>query len=140
MKIPAELPYDTCLQLLRDGEVGRVAVCTPDGPRIVPVNYAVDDERIVFRTTPYSALGMHSWGGGRLAFAIDHVDSEEHTGWSVVATGPGQLVEDGEELRRIRDLHDPQPWAGGQRWLYVSLPWQDLTGRRIGPRTATMAG
>ena len=61
MTIPAELDYTTCLSLLREEEVGRVAVCTSDGPRIVPVNYTVvDDDTLVFRTTPYSALGTHA--------------------------------------------------------------------------------
>lgn len=140
MRIPAELSYESCLRLLRDGDVGRVAVCTPDGPRIVPVNYTVvDDEAVVFRTTPYSVLGVHAWSG-RLAFEVDHLDHEEHTGWSVVAAGPGTRVEDPDELARIRTFRDPDSWAGGQRWLYVSLRWHELTGRRIGPSSVTMTG
>jgi nitroimidazol reductase NimA-like FMN-containing flavoprotein (pyridoxamine 5'-phosphate oxidase superfamily) len=140
MRIPAELPYDTCLSLLRQGSVGRAAVCTPDGPRIVPVNYAVvDDDTVVFRTAPWSVLGTHAWNE-RLAFEVDEVDPEHQTGWSVVASGRGSLIEDPEEMSRIRAFHDPVPWAGGQRWMLVALRWQDLTGRRIGPPTATMAG
>ena len=38
MSIPADLSYTTCLARLRQEEVGRVAVCTSGGPRIVPVN------------------------------------------------------------------------------------------------------
>lgn len=140
MRVPAELTYEDCLALLRQGEFGRVAVCTPDGPRIVPVNYAVvDDEAIVFRTTPYSVLGVHA-RESRLAFEVDQVDREGHTGWSVVASGRGSPLEDRDELARIRTFRDPQPWAGGQRWLYILLRWQDLTGRRIGPAGVTMAG
>lgn len=139
-RTPAELSYETCLRLLGEGEVARAAVCTPDGPHIVPVNYSlVDDEAVVFRTTPYSVLGMHSWSGP-LAVEIDHFDIEEHTGWSVLATGPGSLLDDADGLERIRTFRDPGPWAGGQRWLYVMLRWQSLTGRRIGPPGVTMAG
>lgn len=137
MTMPVELPYTTCEELLETQEVGRVAVCTAEGPRIVPVNFAVIDDSVVFRTTPYSVIGMHAWNS-RLAFEVDHVDAEHHTGWSVVATGRGTVVEDDVELRRIQSSRLPTPWAGGQRWLLVQLRWDDLTGRRIGP-AVTMA-
>lgn len=138
MFTPVELPYLKCEELLTSGIVGRVAVCTPDGPRIVPVNYSVVDEKIIFRTTPYSVLGTYAWTT-ELAFEVDDFDSEDRTGWSVVATGRGALVEDPDELTRIRAFWDPMPWAAGQRMLYVALRWRDLTGRRIGPATVTQA-
>lgn len=140
MTIPAELDYTTCLSLLRAEEVGRVAVCTSDGPRIVPVNYTVvDDDTLVFRTTPYSALGTHG-AGGRLALEIDRLDTDQKSGWSVVAAGTGALVDDAHELRRSPAFRDPGPWAGGQRWLYITLRWTQLTGRAVGSVGATMAG
>jgi nitroimidazol reductase NimA-like FMN-containing flavoprotein (pyridoxamine 5'-phosphate oxidase superfamily) len=136
----AELPYDTCLTLLREHEVGRVALCTADRPHIVPVNYSVvDDDMVVFRTTPYSALGTHA-NGGRLALEIDRVDIENRSGWSVVASGTGSFVSDSAELRRIHVFRDPDPWAGGQRWLFVGLRWTELTGRVVGSRGAAMVG
>lgn len=138
MTTPIELPYATCADLLTTQEVGRVAVCTSDGPRIVPVNYVVIDDSVVFRTTPYSVIGMHSWNS-QMAFEVDEIDTEQQSGWSVVATGRGTVVEDDVELRRIQSGHQPRPWAGGQRWLFVRLRWDDLTGRRIGP-AVTMAG
>ena len=57
-----DLSHTECEQLLRAGLVGRVAACTPDGPHIIPVNYAVTDDAIVLRTTPYSLLGSHAKG------------------------------------------------------------------------------
>ncbi len=140
MPYPSELPYDTCLARLREQEVGRVAVCTPEGPRIVPVNYSVvDDDTLVFRTTPYSGLGIHAVGS-RLALEIDTIDVEHRSGWSVVAAGTGAAVDDSHEVRRIHAFRDPDPWAAGQRWLYVALRWTELTGRAVGSRGATMAG
>ncbi len=79
MTMPIELPYETCAELLATREVGRVAVCTTDGPRIIPVNYSVVDDAVVFRTTPYSVLGMHAWRG-RLAFEVDDLDPDHHAG------------------------------------------------------------
>lgn len=137
MTMPIELTYATCAELLATHEVGRVAVCTADGPRIIPVNYTVVDDTVVFRTTPYSVLGMHAWNS-RLAFEVDDLDPADRSGWSVVATGRGTVVEDNAELRRIQSAGGPRPWVGGQRWLFIRLRWDDLTGRRLGP-APTMA-
>src|SRR5688572_3607376 len=54
MKEPVELTVSECLGLLGGGVVGRVALSTRLGPRIVPVNYAMYDGAIIFRTSPYS--------------------------------------------------------------------------------------
>lgn len=131
MTTPVELTVEECLELLSGGVIGRVALATPVGPRIVPVNYAVHDQAIIFRTAPYSELGTYGWNT-ELAFEVDHIDYEHHQGWSVVALGRAELVEDPDELREIREGWDPRPWAGGQRNLYMKLTWRDLTGRRLG--------
>lgn len=131
MSEPVELDQQTCLELLNGSMVGRVAVCTPDGPHIVPVNYTVIEGSIVFRTTPYSVLGANAWVG-RLAFEIDHLDYEARKAWSVVAHGRGEMVESAGELASVRAIGDPQPWASGNRALYVRLRWSALTGRRLG--------
>jgi len=127
-----ELPYGRCLALLSSQSVGRIAITAPDGPHIVPVNYAVVEESIVFRTTPYSLLGTHAWNA-RLAFEVDQLDPERQRGWSVVARGRGTIVEDDLELAEIKRTWDPRPWAGGARFLYVRLRWDELTGRHAGP-------
>jgi uncharacterized protein len=125
------LPESKCLDLLRAGVVGRAVLCTPEGPQIFPVNYAVYQQSIVFRTTPYSVLGTHAWQT-RLAFEIDHMDYERHAGWSVVASGPGSRLEPGAMLDEVVSEWNPRPWAAGTRPLYVRLVWEQLSGRRIG--------
>lgn len=129
--VNTELPYETCRELLGSAVVGRVAICTPTGPTIVPVNFAVQGESLVIRTSPYSALGTYG-PNARLAFEIDHLDHEYHTGWSVVAVGRAEVVSSSAELDQVRLEADPQPWAGGNRHLYLRLAWDDLTGRKIG--------
>lgn len=128
-----ELTTTECRDLLTTQEVGRVAVCTPNGPMIMPVNYTVDGASVVFRTSPYGVLGRHSWNS-RIAFEVDHVDVGTRSGWSVVASGAGAMVEDAEELAVVRAFRNPQPWAPGSRLLYVRLAWDSLTGRRLGGR------
>ena len=131
MTAPVELTIEECLSLLSGGVIGRVALSTPVGPRIVPVNYAMHDDAIVFRTAPYSELGTYGWNN-EVAFEVDHIDYARHQGWSVVVLGRAELVEDPQELRAIKQAWDPRPWAGGQRNLYMKLVRRDVTGRRLG--------
>lgn len=131
MAEPQEMDEAECLRLLKSGIFGRVAVTTPDGPYIVPVNYSVVNDLIVFRTTPYSLLGTYS-RNSQLAFETDHVDYEYATGWSVVARGRGDAITDSRELDEITSSWPPRPWASGQRNLYVGLRWTELSGRRLG--------
>lgn len=131
MTEPRELSTQDCERLLRGGVVGRVAVSTPDGPHIIPLNYSVVDDTIVFRTTPYSLLGTYG-RNALLAFEVDYFDYADHRGWSVVARGRGNTVSDPEQIQHIRDVWPPRPWADGSRNLYFTLRWSELSGRRVG--------
>jgi nitroimidazol reductase NimA-like FMN-containing flavoprotein (pyridoxamine 5'-phosphate oxidase superfamily) len=126
----AELDLRECRELLGGAEIGRVAVCTPHGPEILPVTYVVDGTSLVFRTTPYGVLGTHA-ARERIAVEVDSYDTTTRTGWSVVARGRARVIEDPDELGVLRAFRDPQPWAPGVRLLYVRLAWDELTGRRV---------
>ena len=131
MRDPIELSTDECRRLLSAGIAGRVALSTPDGPHIIPVNYSVVDAAIIIRTSPYSVLGTH----GRdtlLAFEVDQLDHEYQVGWSVVARGRGEVLTDPHDVEQIRATWEPRPWAAGNRSLYLRLRWVELSGRRIG--------
>jgi nitroimidazol reductase NimA-like FMN-containing flavoprotein (pyridoxamine 5'-phosphate oxidase superfamily) len=126
-----ELTHAECERLLRAGVAGRVAVSTPTGPHIVPVNYSVVDDAVVIRTTAYSLLGTY----GRdttLAFEVDQFDHDYHRGWSVQARGRSEAVVDQEELDHIKQVWAPQPWASGSRNLVLRMRWTELSGRRLG--------
>lgn len=126
-----ELQRQDCEALLRSGVVGRVAVSTPSGPHIVPLNYSVVGDAIILRTSPYSLLGTY----GRntlLAFEVDYFDHVQQHGWSVLARGRAEVVTASAELDHIRTIWPPRPWVGGARNLHLRLPWTDLSGRRIG--------
>ena len=131
MNEPLELSYGKCRELLGAGVFGRVGVCTATKPVILPVNYSVVAEAIIFRTTPHGVVADHDWGS-RIAFEVDHVDYADHKGWSVLATGIAERVEDADAIAHIKRTWEPQPWAGGDRPLYVKLAWEELSGRRLG--------
>lgn len=125
-----ELTQAECKELLQTEVVGRVAMTTPDGPRVLPVNYTFHEDSIIFRTSPISLVGRYGWGA-EIAFEVDSIDKEARLGWSVVAVGPGVRIDDQEEVREIRQGWDPTPWADGRRWLYLKLKVRELTGRRM---------
>jgi uncharacterized protein len=126
-----ELSQGECQRLLRSGVVGRLALSTPGGPHLIPINYSVVDDAIIVRTSPYSLLGTHA-PGSTLAFEVDHFDLEYQRGWSVVARGRAEFVTDQDELDRIRAVWPPRPWAAGSRQMFVRLRWDELSGRRLG--------
>ena len=62
-----DLAESECVELLKGHHFGRVAFVEPAGgmPVIMPVNYLIHAERVVFRTDPNSKLGT-SVGHGRV--------------------------------------------------------------------------
>src|SRR6266487_6867012 len=82
----AVLDVPTCWRLVGGEEVGRLAVSVDRRPDIFPVNYAVDEATIVFRTaegTKLSAVFVDS----AVAFEVDGYDAATGTAWSVVIKG-----------------------------------------------------
>ena len=131
MSTPTVLSPEECRHLLAGEVVGRVGLSTPKGPRIVPVNYAVHAEEVVFRTSAYSEVGTYGRNAD-VAFEVDRLDHERHQGWSVVVLGRSRVVDDPAELAEIRRTWEPRPWASGARNLVLAVPSRDLSGRRIG--------
>jgi len=126
-----DLSPDECRARLSTHGVGRVAVATPDGPAVVPVNYEVTDDAIAFRTAPDSVPAVAV--GTDIAFEVDHLDEAASQGWSVLVVGPARHVTEPDEVRRLAEGAHTEPWAGGEREMWVSIQPQRLTGRRIGP-------
>ncbi len=131
MSEPFEISHADCEKLLRAGVAGRIAFVAPDGPHVLPINYSVVDDTIVMRTSPYSLLGTHG-RDAMLAFEIDQFDYEYQRGWSVLVRGRCQMVTDPDELEHIEAVWSPRPWASGVRPLLLRLPWDELSGRRLG--------
>ncbi len=129
MVIPRELTERECLAMLMQHDVGRIALCTPQGPRVFPVNYVVDDNSLVFRTSPYGPIAREAGGNAETAFEVDQVDEDTRTGWSVLVVGGLEAVDDPHELLSLR--RNPQPWAGGSRGLYLRLRWRLISGRSV---------
>ncbi|MFF7047232.1 helix-turn-helix domain-containing protein [Streptomyces griseorubiginosus] len=124
-----ELTERECRDLLGTHGVGRLAVTTPAGPFVVPVNYGVVDGAIVFRTAVGATPAQAS--GRRVAFEVDRVDDDLSQGWSVLVRGPAHDVTDPDEARRLAERVYSAPWAGGRRDLWIRIEADVVTGRRI---------
>lgn len=120
-----------CLELLSTDEVGRLAIIEGGQPLILPVNYAMDGEVVVFRTGPGSKLRASRGGPG--CFEIDGIDRDRRSGWSVVVRGrlEGVTSTDLPLLDRVRELADP--WLADRSDIVRLVPWV-ISGRRIRPR------
>ncbi|CAL9344156.1 pyridoxamine 5'-phosphate oxidase family protein [Streptomyces sp. Tu 3180] len=124
-----ELDTEECRALLGTHGVGRIAVPTDEGPVIVPVNYSVVDDAVVFRTGPGTTPAGAS--GHRVAFEVDRIDDALSQGWSVLVRGDARAVTDPDEARRLDERAFSEPWAGGRRELWTRIDPLEVTGRRI---------
>jgi nitroimidazol reductase NimA-like FMN-containing flavoprotein (pyridoxamine 5'-phosphate oxidase superfamily) len=133
-----ELDQDECARLLHAGVFGRIGFATSDGPQVLPVNYTTVGTAILVRTAPDSLLAR-SADGAPLVLETDYVNYERWHGWSVIARGIGERVDETQLTDAERALPEPQPWArrGEPSWLRIR--WTELTGRRIGQGWDPMA-
>ncbi|MBK9179101.1 MAG: pyridoxamine 5'-phosphate oxidase family protein [Acidimicrobiales bacterium] len=118
-----------CLKLLAADHIGRVAVVDGGRPLVLPVNYVLDGESVLFRTAPGTKFDL-AVRGANVAFEIDAADPLYHTGWSVLGNGLAEEVTDPAELARIADL-PLRPWAAGEKPHVVRVRLEQLNGRRI---------
>lgn len=117
-----------CEAHLALGGVGRVVFCDPPAPLALPVNFAWLEGGVVFRTS--QATSFRVVDAGLVSFEVDHIDEAMCEGWSVVVTGRGRVVTDPEQLKRLEALAI-EPWAGGERDVFVRIDRTGISGRAI---------
>jgi nitroimidazol reductase NimA-like FMN-containing flavoprotein (pyridoxamine 5'-phosphate oxidase superfamily) len=121
----AVLSRDECLSLLASRGVGRIAVAASGAaPMVVPVNYLLDGQVVVFRSGPGSKL--QAMPGTPISFQVDEIDSVHRTGWSVLVRGRGY-----EATRWETDHLDLQTWVPGDKGHWVRIVPDAITGRKI---------
>ena len=122
------LERSDCMQLLGEATIGRLAISSGALPVILPVNFLLDSERILIRTSAGTKLAA-ALANAVVAFEIDEVDSFTHTGWSVAVTGFAREITDADELARIRRLPLAH-WAPTDGHV-VAVSTDVVSGRRI---------
>ena len=130
-----KLDADECMRLVSPGGVGRVAFESPTGPLILPVNYVMHDDAVLLRTAFGGPLDANLRTGVegadfKVAFEVDHVDEARRQGWSVLIRGAAHHISS-ESERAAASAAGVEPWAGGERELYIRISPAEISGRRI---------
>jgi len=125
-----EIGRSECLGLLATAAVGRVGLIVDGKPEVLPVNYGLDGDSVLFRTAEGTVLTQAS--GRVIAFEVDHVDETTHTGWSVLVQGIAHNISDtidptSERLRRLALV----TWAPDSRDRWFRVMPDRVTGRRL---------
>jgi nitroimidazol reductase NimA-like FMN-containing flavoprotein (pyridoxamine 5'-phosphate oxidase superfamily) len=118
-----------CWKLLGQKTVGRLAVSITNHPDIFPVNYRVHDKTVVIRTAEGQKLAAAVLGTA-VAFEVDALDEDSHTGWSIVVKGQAAEPQRLEDYLSAEDL-DIEPWASGDKSRYIVITPDQITGREI---------
>jgi uncharacterized protein len=115
-----------CIRLLRTVPLGRIGITTGALPTILPINFRVDGDRILFRTGVGTKLDAAT-RGAVVAFEADAIDPMYHSGWSVVVTGIAREVADSDD----RATYTTPRWAPGQSERLVEVSIDEISGRRL---------
>ncbi len=122
-----------CFGLLELGGIGRVGFASADGITMLPVNFAVTEKTIIFRTAPDTLPALYA--DGPVSFEVDRLNYVLREGWSVLVHGRAHKVADERGVKRLEDRTHLEPWAGGARDVYVRIVPTRISGRCIEPST-----
>ena len=107
------LDVHDCWDLLRQADVGRLAVTLHDETEIFPINFVVDRDTVVFRSAQGTKL-VGAIEGRTVAFEADGYDPEAGEAWSVIIKGRATEIERNHELFEV--MHLPLfPWHAGPK-------------------------
>ncbi|MGW3363026.1 pyridoxamine 5'-phosphate oxidase family protein [Streptosporangium canum] len=126
------LTREECLDLLSAAPIGRIVFTDHALPAVQPVNFRLNDQAIVIRTTIGSKLAAAT-RRAVVAFEADEIDPELRTGWSVTAVGQARAVTDPAEIDLLAAL-PLTTWAPGSRDHYIVVEAEHISGC---PVTAT---
>lgn len=119
------LDVEECLVLLRWENIGRLAVGTPgDAPLVVPVNFAMHDREVVFRSDDGTKLSLLR--EQPVSLQVDRFDQYRRIGWSVLVRGVAHEIDPATVLEL-----ELETWAPGAKTHWVRIAPTAITGRRL---------
>lgn len=118
-----------CLRLLRSATLGRLGFAARSLPVVLPVNYIVDSDRLLFATEASSILAA-AINADVACLEIDDHDVMDHTGWSVLVTGHLRELTAAEAQETAR--RNPLPlWRAMPAPQVIELSIDMVSGRRL---------
>lgn len=119
-----------CFGLLGSVPVGRIGFMAGGEVVILPVNFLVDGQDVVFRTAAGSKLSAIEIGH-YVGFEADSYDAASQQGWSVVVNGLAEVVDSDAEARRLDALGLATWGAGAAGRVWVRIRPTTVSGRRL---------
>ncbi len=119
----APLDAAECRKLLATGSVGRVAWQSASGINVLPVNYRILEEHVVFHTSRTGTLAA-LLQPTKVGFQVDEIDLEAAVGWTLLVrgtTGPAVGL-------------DSISWVPDGRHVGVAIALEWLGGRVVSGR------
>ena len=127
-----DLDRADCLRRLALAGVGRVVTTVGALPAIFPVNYALLDDDIVFRTEAGTTLAAAVLDAV-IAFEIDDIDRWSTTGWSVVVVGHAREITRPDQIwPEPNGCRSAAGSAGGAAETVLRMSTEVTTGRAFG--------
>jgi nitroimidazol reductase NimA-like FMN-containing flavoprotein (pyridoxamine 5'-phosphate oxidase superfamily) len=125
------LSRDQCLSLLPQASVGRVGITVGALPVILPVNFAMLNGSVIFRTVPGTKLSAAT-ADNVVAFEVDSYTEDGSSGWSVLVQGVASEVKDAT-ARASALATLGAPWGVAETAnRVVMIEVQMISGRRFG--------
>lgn len=125
----SELETDVCWRLVSKARFGRVGFIRDGEPWVLPVNCAVVEESVVFRTARGSMLHLLA-PNAVVTFEADGTDRVAESGWSVLIRGRVQEISDPDLLARAAET-GLRSWGPGLRDRWIRIEPFEVTGRII---------
>lgn len=110
--------------------MGRVGISVKALPVVLPVNFAVVDGTVIFRTVEGTKLKAAT-AGTVVAFEADGYKDDGRSGWSVLIQGVAGVIRDPAELASLATL-PIEAWAlDAAADRYVQIRPTTISGRRF---------
>lgn len=114
-------------ELLGTERIGRLVVVSDGRPDVFPINFAVRDRKLYFRTAEGSKL-VELTLNAEVAFEADHV--EQDRAWSVVLHGRARNLVRYNEIQDAEEL-GLQAWVPTPKYNFVEVTASEISGRRF---------
>ncbi|ATQ30451.1 pyridoxamine 5'-phosphate oxidase family protein [Rhodococcus ruber] len=114
-------------ELLGTERIGRLVVVSDGRPDVFPINFAVRDRKLYFRTAEGSKL-VELTLNAEVVFEADHV--EQDRAWSVVLHGRARNLVRYNEIQEAEEL-GLQAWVPTPKYNFVEVTASEISGRRF---------
>ncbi|MCV7444412.1 pyridoxamine 5'-phosphate oxidase [Mycobacterium paraense] len=121
------LPVHECWDLMAGVTLGRLVTSVDGQPEIFPVNYAVQNRTVLFRTAEGTKL-VSTAINNRVLFEVD--DHNVAEGWSVIVKGRARSLRTSEQIEEA-ERAQLLPWTSTEKTHYVRVIPEMVTGRRF---------